>query len=173
MTTGSDKKAKCEASNVRRGRVRALGETLQPITRQALGSRCLAEATLIAEWPTVAGEDTARLCQPRHLRFPKRDIRRDGTLTLRVKPAEATRLSYREPVLVERINAFFGYRAVARLRLEQGPLKQRERYQPPQQRELAPEEAQYVSKSVAEVEDPELRAVLERLGRAVQAKGGR
>ena len=56
----------------------------------------------------------------REVELPRGE-RRDGTLHLQVAPGLALEVQHREPVLVERINAFFGYRAVARLALKQGP----------------------------------------------------
>jgi len=109
----------------RRRSMSALGSNVERVTRQVLGKRALAEASLIAEWPSIVGQEFARACQPRRLVFPDRKARREATLVLRVKPGEATRLAHLEPVLVDRVNGFFGYQAVKRLKLEQGHLVDR------------------------------------------------
>ena len=147
----------------RRGSMGALSRSVERITRQVLGRRALAEAGLIAEWSSIVGAEFAKVCQPRRLSFPKRNERREGTLVLRVKPGEATRLAHLEPVLIDRVNGYFGYRAVARLRLEQGALA--DRSTPPRRRppSFDESESQAARDRVAGVADDDLRAALDRL----------
>ena len=47
---------------------------------------------------------------------------RDGVLKLRAAPGAALELQHRAPLIIERINLFFGRAAVTRLALVQGPL---------------------------------------------------
>jgi hypothetical protein len=46
-----------------------------------------------------------------------------ATLVLRVDPARALDVEYKGRQIIERINAYFGYRAVAALRLIQAPVE--------------------------------------------------
>jgi hypothetical protein len=71
-----------------------------------------------------------------------------------------------EPVLIERINAFFGYGAVARLAFTQGP-PVTAAAAPAPLRQLSAEEQRAIEARVAGVADPDLRAALARLGSAV------
>jgi hypothetical protein len=150
----------------RRGRLRAIAAEVPKIAGAALGKRGFGEAQLVAQWPAIIGEEIARGASPEKLSF-SRGERRDGTLHLRVAPGMALEIQHREPVLIERINAFFGYRAVARLALKQGPLSRaaERRAEPP--RPLKTEERQRLDHRLAGVEDPALRAALQRLGAAV------
>ena len=50
-------------------------------------------------------------------------LRRGATLMLRVDPARALDVEYRARQIVERINAYFGYRAVETLRIVQAPVE--------------------------------------------------
>jgi hypothetical protein len=148
----------------RRRSMSALGSSVERVTRQVLGKRALAEASLIAEWPSVVGQEFARACQPRRLVFPDRKARREATLVLRVKPGEATRLAHLEPVLVDRVNGFFGYQAVKRLKLEQGQLV--ERTPPPRPRpqpSLDESESRAARQRIDRIEDNRLRDALSRL----------
>jgi hypothetical protein len=70
--------------------------------------------------------------------------------------------------VLERINGHFGYRAVARLRIEQGAVLPRKVADPPPP--LTRLEQAHVSEAVAPVEDPELRASLTRLGTAIRRR---
>jgi hypothetical protein len=149
----------------RRGRMRALAAEVPKIAGAVLGKRGFAEAQLVAQWPAIIGEGLAAGAVPEKLSFPRGE-RREGTLHLRVAPGVALEIQHREPVLVDRINAFFGYRAVARLALKQGPLPP-SAPPPPQPRPLKSEERQQLDGALTAVEDPALRAALARLGAAV------
>jgi hypothetical protein len=71
-------------------------------------------------------------------------------------------------LIVERINTFFGYRALARLTLVQGPLPRRTQTRTPK-RELLPEERARLDELLAGVRDAKLKESLMRLGTALIA----
>lgn len=150
----------------RRGSMRAIAAEVPKIAAPALGKRGFGEAQLVAQWPAIIGESLAAGASPEKLTFPRSE-RRDGTLYLRVAPGLALEVQHREPVLLERINAFFGYRAVARLALKQGPVAGRPTRAAPHRRALAADERQGLERRLAEIADPELKAALQRLGEAV------
>lgn len=149
----------------RRGRLRAIAAEVPKIAGAALGKRGFAEAQLVAQWPAIIGESLAEGVSPEKLSFPRGE-RRDGVLHLRVAPGLALEVQHREPVLVERINAFFGYRAVARLALRQGP-PVRAAPPPPRRRPLKTEERQSLDQRLQPIEDAALKAALQRLGEAI------
>jgi hypothetical protein len=158
----------------RRGTLRALAPEVQRVARSKLGKHSLAEASLLTEWPSVVGADIARMAVPRGIRFPNRNQRREGTLELRVAAAHATRLKHQEPLVVERVNAFFGYKAVASLRLlHDGRLDRKAAQDRTTERESgeaatsSPETERKVTQQVERVADPELREALARLGRTL------
>jgi len=150
---------------VRRGRLRAIAAEVPKIAGAVLGKHGFAEAQLVAQWPAIIGESLAAGVTPEKLSFARGE-RRDGTLHLRVAPGLGLEVQHREPVLIERINAFFGYRAVARLALKQGPPPAAE--PPPQRpRPLAAEERRLLENRLAAIDDGALKSALERLGEAV------
>jgi hypothetical protein len=154
----------------RRPGLRTLAATLPGVTKRALGRRGFAEGGLATEWPSIVGAEIAGRCIPKKLSFSRLGRHDDGTLTLRVAPEAATELQHLEPVLIERINGYFGYRAVARLKLQQGPLNLPPAPDPTPPRPLSAEDEAALQDRVAEVEDEELRGALERLGRAVRRR---
>jgi hypothetical protein len=93
-------------------------------------------------------------------------------LVLRVKPGEATRLAHLEPVLVDRVNGFFGYQAVKRLKLEQGQLV--DRTPPPRprpQQSLDDSESRAARARIGQIEDDRLRDALNRLSDRLSGDG--
>jgi hypothetical protein len=117
---------------------------------------------LKAEWAAVVGAELAAMTWPEALG-------RDGALKLRVASSVALDLQHRAPLVIERINLFFGREAVARLVLVQGPLPLPARPATAMPAPLAADEAQALDIRLAEIADPELRAALARLGRLVLA----
>jgi hypothetical protein len=150
----------------RRGSLRALAAEVPRLAAPVLGKRGLGEAQLIAQWSAIVGADLAEKLSPDRLSFPRGE-RRDGTLRLRVAPGWALEVQHREPQLVERINAFFGYRAIAKLTLIQAPPTATGRPARPTPRPLAPSERQALDHRLEDIEDPALRDALRRLGAAV------
>lgn len=165
----------------RRGYVaaRAVGAFVPKLTRKAFEKYGFSAAALLTDWATIVGEDTASYAVPERLKWPRHvNIREDveagaegrpgATLVLRVDPARALDIQYKGQQLVERINGYFGYRAVAELRLLQAPITRpadphaaaTQRTPPPPCE--APE--------LAEIGDDRLRAALERLKSGLMAR---
>jgi len=118
---------------------------------------------LKAEWAAIAGTEWAAISWPMALG-------RDGALRLRAATAAAAlELQHRAPLLIERINLYFGRAAATRLMLVQGPLPLGMPPSGPPRRSVTQGEARAVDEQVGSVADPELRAALARLGRAIAA----
>jgi hypothetical protein len=118
---------------------------------------------LKTDWATIAGPDSAGVSWPSALG-------RDGVLKLRAAPPAALELQHRAPLLIERINLFFGRSVVSRLVLVQGPLPADSPPRGPDLRPLTTNEAEKLDKRLSEIADPSLRAALARLGRALIAR---
>jgi hypothetical protein len=116
------------------------------------------------EWSAIVGRDWAEVAWPIALG-------RDGVLKLHAASGAALELQHRAPLLIERLNLFFGRPVVTRLALVQGPLPLAAASSAPRIRPLAPNEERALDRQLAAVADPELRTALAKLGRAVS--GGR
>jgi len=146
--------------------LRALAASLPDANARAFRRQGLGTGALAREWRAIVGPGLADFCRPGRLNFPKIAERRNGTLTLRVVPAFATELQHLEPLMIERINSFFGYAAVARLRLQQTPLARPAPREIKTPRQLSGEEIQEMEHRLDKVADPDMRAALERLTRS-------
>lgn len=153
----------------RRGTMRAVGRELPRIAGRALGKRGLGEAQLLAEWRAVVGEELAAETLPMKLSFVQGG-RKNGVLKLRVTSAAALAVQHREPQILERINSFFGYGAVARLALVQGPLPERGQVRRRAPRPLTAAETASLARRISQVSDPGLKSALARLGAAILAE---
>ncbi|MGE0258699.1 MAG: DUF721 domain-containing protein [Alphaproteobacteria bacterium] len=150
----------------RRPGLRPIGEAsarvAAPIVARRGGS---VPARLKAEWSAIAGAELAARTWPVKLG-------RDGALKLLVIPGFAPDLQHRAPLVIDRINLFFGRTVVARLILVQGSLplagaaslaaKSRMHAEPP-----TSNETEMPDSRLSGVDDPELRAALTGLGELV------
>ena len=115
---------------------------------------------LKAEWPAIVGTDWAEVSWPATLG-------RDSVLKLRAANGAALELQHRAPLIIERINLFFGRAVVTRLALVQGPLPLASGARRPVIPPLSDGEAAALDRQLSEITDPDLRAALAQLGRAV------
>ena len=156
------------------GTARSLAQLVPKLARAVMGKRGFAEAGLLADWQAVVGADIAAKALPERLDFPRGE-RRDGTLHLSVAGAWALALQHLEPQLVERINSYFGYPAVVRLKLHQVAMPPQHEVPEPRHAAddaTAPRAATADEASaLAAIANPTLRAALLRLSRAWPRRG--
>jgi hypothetical protein len=145
----------------------SLAATLPRVTRRTLGRHGLAEGGLIADWTAIVGGMIAERSLPLRLSFAGGE-RREGTLHVRVSGALALELQHLEPQILERINGYFGYRAVGRLKIHQGPVPVERGNRPEPPPPLAPEAEAEIGTLVAAVDDDGLRQALRDLGRSLR-----
>lgn len=152
-----------------------ISQTALPLAKQLLGPRGFTQMELLASWKEIVGEDLAQCSLPYKLLFPK-DKRSEGCLTVMVPAgAYAMEISQKEPQIVEKINAFFGYAAVNKLKILQSGspenfLLGKKPIDKVKKTVVSAEEESYITESVEGIESDELRKVLEKLGRAVFAR---
>jgi len=111
MQTPADRKTRrargfTAAADLVRDRIRTAGE-----------SRGFAVTRLLTRWEEVAGPTIAAFCRPVEVRHAKGGL--GATLTVLTTGPVAPLVEMRKVEIIERVNACYGYRAVARLRITQ------------------------------------------------------
>lgn len=157
----------------RPGRAKALAELLDGCMAPALAKQGFASGDVIAAWPEIVGAHLAAFSQPVKLEWPRRRGPRDperapdpATLVVRVEGAFALDFQQSVPLVIERLNAHYGWACIGRVVIRQGPVAR------PPERVAAPvpadpETARMVAAKVDAIDDPGLRAALARFGEAV------
>lgn len=157
--------------------VKAVGSFLPRLTRKAFEKYGFSTASLVMDWAAIAGTELAAHTLPERLKWPRggersedgaqsADRGRQGaTLVLRVDGARALDVQYKARQIIERINAYFGYAAIAELRIVQAPVGG----EPATARVAARPAAEPLTHEVAHIADPGLRSALARLGGGVRA----
>ncbi len=159
------------AKRATRGPLRRASRILPAVTRGPLAKRGFGEVDIVLRWREIVGDTLADQCRPERIAFPRGERRR-GVLHLIVAPAAAPEVQHLAPLLLERVNAFHGYRAVERVSLTQRPLPvaPARRAERPAEAPLDPAQKAKLEADLADVADPDLRAALRRLGRSVMKR---
>ena len=146
---------------------RVIGDLMPEIGRTAFRRFGFVQSSVVTRWPEIVGARHARVCSPEAIRFPPGE-KSEGILELVVVAAHAPLIQQVTPEIIERVNRFFGYRAVARVKLRQGavtpPAADGRPAKPPPSLKPIPLE---LGDSLRDIGDPELRTVLESLARSL------
>jgi hypothetical protein len=153
----------------RGGEARAVSALMPDIGRAAFRRFGFVQSSVVSRWDEIVGARYAAVSAPEAIRFPV-GKKSDGTLELTVEGAHATMIQHVLPEIMDRVNRFFGYGAVARVKVRQGPVSKPKPRQPSLPPMLKPVPME-LGESLREIGDPELFAVLESLAKSL-AKGG-
>jgi hypothetical protein len=135
---------------------------------RSLAKRGFVQGEVIGRWREIIGPRLADHTSPEKLTFPQGE-RNGATLYVRVASGLALEIQHDQPNILDRINAYFGYRAVAGLKIIQAPVPRPARAASPQRRKLRDEEIAAIKKEVANTQDDDLRNALEKLGRSLHS----
>ncbi len=157
----------------RGGAAKPIGELMPEIGRTAFRRFGFVQSSVVTRWPEIVGPHHAKVCAPEAIRFPPGE-KSEGILQLVVKPAHAPLIQQVIPEIIERVNRFFGYKAVARVKIRQGEVKashasghgDKPAKAPPSLKPIPME----LGDSLRDIGDPELRTVLESLARSFDKK---
>lgn len=159
-----------------KGGARAIGLYVDKALDRAAQGRGFATTALLTDWRAIAGSDLASYTMPDRIIWPRRrddwrGAEDDGaparghkgvgaTLVLRIEGPRAIEVQHRASQILERINAYFGYRAVTEMRFLQAPIGRVAR---PKRAQKPPLPAYALPKS-AGILDEGLARALSRLG---------
>ena len=149
----------------RGGPAKSIADLMPQIGRAAFRRFGFVQSSVVTRWPEIVGERHAQVCMPEAIRFPPGE-KSDGILQLVVRPAHAPLIQHVIPEIVERVNRFFGYKAVAKVKMRQGAVKPQTAERPKAPPSLKPIPME-LGESLRDIGDPELRTVLESLARSL------
>ena len=140
---------------------------IDPMIRPSAKARGFAIGRIVSHWHDIVG-DMSSWCRPDAVSFP-RDSRTDGTLRLQIASGRGPQAQAMSDVIIDRVNANFGYRAISRISLIQtlstpallaSP-------KPASQVNQIQHDIWTLDDKLKDVKSPELRAALRRLGSPV------
>lgn len=138
--------------------------------RTASESRGFAQSRLLTHWAETAGPSVAEIARPVEVSYTRGGM--GATLTLLTTGAQATMLEMQKEQIRAKVNAVYGYNAIARVRITQtaptgfaeGQVAFAARKADAAPARLDPKDVAQAVQTVAPVADDGLRQALERLG---------
>jgi hypothetical protein len=147
---------------------RRIADLIKPCLGDVFARQGFAATDIVTHWPDIVGPEVAAHAEPMKMQWPRRDAgeTEGATLVLRVDGPAAIEIQHLAGVIVERVNRFFGWRAVKRIAIRQAPLTRREAPRPPKGPDAAAVAA--AAARLPDIEDEALRAALARLAAAIK-----
>ena len=140
---------------------------LDPVLRKRAG----VSIGLVQSWEEIAGPRLAAHSSPEKIAWPRHKGENDpfepATLVIACEGYAALRLQHETGEIIARVNAFLGFNAIGRVKIVQKPVRKPTGRVKPRLRPLSPAEEAKIARTVGGIEDEELRASLERLGRTI------
>ena len=156
-------------------RPRPLSDLLPSLTSPAFGKKSALFGKLLAQWPHIVGPDVARIAMPTELKFKRQTDKSKAAQAVLYLAVEgsgtALELSYQKPLLLERINIFFGYKAVVDIEITTG-LDITDNKKPAKAlfRPLKADETAKIDAVTAVIQETDLQTALKNLGKAILSR---
>ncbi|MEC6998879.1 MAG: DciA family protein [Pseudomonadota bacterium] len=103
-----------------------VSKVLGRITGRTMNRRGFNDSRMLENWSAIVGPQLAAMSQP--VRLSRRKSGRDGeetaggVLTVKAEGAIALEIQHLAPQIIDRLNSYYGYAAIARLNIVQGPV---------------------------------------------------
>lgn len=149
-----------------------VGKMMHPVARK----RGFASADLLAAWPELVGKQYHGKVQPGRLVWPRtktsdgEQVAEPATLLVHADGPSALFFTHEAPQVRDRINAFLGWNAIARIKVVQRPILKTKKTTPKPLRPLSEIENRRIEQKVANVSDERLKNALEKLGKNIVAR---
>ena len=154
----------------RRG-ARPVGDLVSQLLDPVLARKAGMTSGLIAAWAELVGARLDGVCRPEKLVWPPRlheaDPFQPATLLVACEGASVLRLQHQTSEIVARVNAFFGYPAIDRMKIVQRAVTQQRPDRRPVLRSLKASELSDIAAMTDRIEDPKLKAALAAFGASV------
>ncbi len=151
----------------RRAGLVSFGADVRRLIAPVLGKKGFIQADILARWTDILGAELATGVQPAALSFSKSA---DGAL-LRVNAysgAYAMEFNARKQQIIEKLNTYFGYRAISDIRVTQGGFTPK-LPKSPATAPLPLEKQKQIADETADIENEALRAAATELGVLIES----
>ncbi len=146
-----------------------LDKHFRQITKAVFQRYGFAHAELLRRWPEIVGDELSRWCEPERIKWPRTASdtaqKMGGTLVIRAAPGRGLELQHEAPMILDRVNRYYGYGAVGQIRINQGSSALKTRMPMPAKPSPQP------VRPLAGIADEGLRTALERLGSHISPQG--
>ena len=152
-----------------------IGDSLGNVNRVFSNKYGKIEFLILSKWPQIVGSFFAEHSEPDKISRLTEDFDEfdqpifKSFLNVRVSPAAAVEFQHYKNTIIEKINSFFGYKAIADLRLQQNFIPKKKNEQPlkSERFEATDNEKELVKKEMQNIKDKELEKSIVNLGLSI------
>ncbi|MEE2955808.1 MAG: DciA family protein [Pseudomonadota bacterium] len=147
---------------------RALAAVLPKVAEPTLRERGFAAAEIITHWLLILGPTLARQCIPERVSYPKSN-QNERVLFIRTSGSAALEIQHQIPIIIERINTYFGFKAVTKISIVQSQLLIKPKIQPKEVRNVVNKQSTLkIEADLTKIETKELNHALKRLAKTIE-----
>ena len=140
---------------------------LDPIMQQRAGMTM----QLVMAWEEIAGHTHANYTRPERLEWPKQasddEPFQPATLRIACDGARSIYLQHDSSIIIERVNGFFGFTAIDRIKIVQKPVGADAKPRRVAKPALNPQQSQQLEDMLGTVEDEKLKQALAKMGEGI------
>ena len=153
-----------------RRKFKTIGTNVTKIVKPLISKRGFGNSEIINNWVNIVGDKLAQNITPQKISY-NRNSNVDGVLLLRVNSSSvALEIQYIEKQIVNKINTYFGFSAIGRIKIIQGPIPTPEKKIVDKIKTVANTDKIELERKLNSVKDPDLRVALAALGTAIIKK---
>ena len=151
-----------------------IGETLSKVNKKYSSKFGKNEFLITSKWPQIVGTFFADHSEPDRISRVTEEFNEldepifKNYLHVKVSPAAAVEFQHYKDKIIEKINSFFGYKAIADLRLEQNFTPKVQGNNKPNNRKISKEEKKMIENEIEVIHDEELQKSIVNLGASIK-----
>lgn len=152
--------------------LRPLSDSVASLTKGTFARKFISLGRILSSWNDIVGPDIAARAQPAKLQYRKPKTgqeKPEASLHIAVSSADAALLHYQKDLILERINQIFGDRWITAIRFVHVAANETGGFEE-QAGPLSKTDEESLARTLAGVEDHEIRKRLEKLGQGVLRK---
>ena len=159
-------KSKQNPQRKHRNRFTNINQLVDKVTENVFYKRGFAHKKLITDWRYIVGEVLYTKTVPQKVIFPK-GAKTDGILYIQVSIGWATEVQHLEPIILEKIATYFGYKAIKKISILQAPIYRQKPAPEQPEKHISEKDKHIIANMVHKVKDDELKQRLKKLGEAL------
>ncbi len=144
-----------------------VGKVLEPVLARRTGMTL----DLIKSWPELVGEEFRETTRPEKINWPRRahedDPFKPAVLVVACENSAALFFQHEQAAIIERVNVFFGFEAINRIQILQKSVLSKMPQTTEKTAPVSRHDEVRLAAILDEIDDPELKETLLKLGRGV------
>jgi len=152
---------------------KTIGETVKKINKIYANKFGKIEYLILSKWPQIVGVFFADHSEPEKISYITENVNEmnepiyQNTLYVKVSPAAAVEFQHYQDKIIEKINSYFGYKAIAELRLHQNFVPKKNSRTIDRKQNFSEEDKNHIKRSITNIKNKDLEKSIVKLGLSI------